>query len=115
MIRTFDDLDSAIFEEVDVTFTSFAYLIAGVRALSKVLVAMKAIFVNDRAFSSADTELTNWKLHLPVSKKELIRENGLVDQILFQAHMVVNAYVNDHYFLENTNFVEKCNDNASST
>lgn len=53
--------------------------------------ATKAMYANDRTFSSADTELLNWKLHLPVSKRELTKENGQVDDVLFQAHMVVNA------------------------
>ena len=39
----------------------------------------------------ADASLTNWHLHLPACKKEILGKGLEVDEILFQAHMVING------------------------
>lgn len=35
--------------------------------------------------------LTNWKLHLPPSKRDPLDSTGRVDEMLFQAHMMLNV------------------------
>lgn len=35
--------------------------------------------------------LTNWRLHLPQNKKDALQKNGMLDEMMFQAHMMMNA------------------------
>ena len=35
-----------------------------------------------------DSYQTNWRLHLPASKMEIVNKDGTIDELLFQAHMV---------------------------
>src|SRR5690606_32511625 len=45
----------------------------------------------DLRADAADTSLVNWALHLPEAKKELVGKDRKIDEMLFQAHMVVYA------------------------
>lgn len=38
-----------------------------------------------------DAYLVNWRLHLPESKKDFIKTEGQLDEMLFQAHMITEA------------------------
>lgn len=38
-----------------------------------------------------DAYLVNWRLHLPDSKKVFINNDGHLDEMLFQAHMITEA------------------------
>lgn len=40
-----------------------------------------------------DISLTSWILHLPPSKREVLDHEGKVDEMLFQAHMIISALV----------------------
>jgi len=39
----------------------------------------------------ADTHLTNWVLHLPTIKRKPMNRDGSVDEVLFEAHMIIGA------------------------
>jgi hypothetical protein len=43
------------------------------------------------ALDMADTHLANWTLHLPDEKKKPIDRDGMVDEVLFEAHMIAAA------------------------
>lgn len=91
--KTLDDYDDSAFAEDDVEYSSFAYRIDSVRNLGRVL-AVSSIDVFDiRAIETADSYLVNWALHLPASKRETISGEGQLDHMIFQAHMITNAYV----------------------
>lgn len=38
-----------------------------------------------------DADLVNWSLHLPSSKRDMLGNNSQVDEILFQAQMIISA------------------------
>jgi hypothetical protein len=40
------------------------------------------------AVDVVDSYLVNWRLHLPASKLEIVNNDGQIDEVLFQAHMV---------------------------
>lgn len=40
------------------------------------------------AVDVVDSYLVNWRLHLPATKLEIVNNDGHVDEMLFQAHMV---------------------------
>lgn len=47
--------------------------------------------ITDAIIDDADGRLVNWKFHLPEDKRDILRENGEVDEPLFQAHMNYNV------------------------
>lgn len=38
-----------------------------------------------------DAHLVNWRLHLPDTKKDFINSEGQLDEMMFQAHMIIEA------------------------
>lgn len=40
------------------------------------------------AVDVVDSYLVNWRLHLPANKLEIVNNDGQIDEVLFQAHMV---------------------------
>lgn len=44
-----------------------------------------------QALEMADTHLTNWSLHLPAEKRKPINRDGQADEVMFVAHMIVDA------------------------
>jgi hypothetical protein len=62
-----------------------------VRILGQVLAVGQNSDPEDPMADAADASLVNWGLHLPDCKKQLVGEDRRVDEMLFQAHMVINA------------------------
>lgn len=60
--------------------------------MQSVLTISSHIPPDDPILDVADSALTNWKLHLPLSKDDVIDEDGRVDKMLFQAKMLTNVY-----------------------
>lgn len=46
---------------------------------------------NDENLNRIETDLTNWRLHLPKSKKDALGADGRPDEMMFQAFMMLNA------------------------
>lgn len=46
--------------------------------------------LSDPVVHDVDASLMNRELHLPEGKKDVFRENGEIDDCLFQAHMLFN-------------------------
>ncbi len=72
-------------------FSSATYRIDAVRIVHRVLSATRAVPVDVSALDLADTHLANWGLHLPDCKKKIINRDGKVDEVLFEAHMIISA------------------------
>lgn len=90
--RTLQDYDDAAFTEYDEVFSSFTYLIDAVRILGRVLASNEGDSTELQSIELTDTSLMNWSLHLPDSKRaDLVGHNGNYDEILFQAHLIINA------------------------
>ncbi|OTA07350.1 Zn2Cys6 transcriptional regulator [Trichoderma parareesei] len=90
--RTLAEYDDRGFDEDDVGFSSYAYLIDTARILGTTLAA--GDIANKSAYSlvkSAEANLMSWELHLPRSKRDPVRSDGTIDEILFKAHMVFNT------------------------
>lgn len=45
----------------------------------------------DENLARIETLLTNWRLHLPSSKRDPLDRDGHIDEMMFQAHMMVHA------------------------
>ncbi|KAL7921451.1 hypothetical protein ACQKWADRAFT_321480 [Trichoderma austrokoningii] len=76
----------------DESFSSFAYLIDAARILGTTLAAGDT--ANESPYSlvkNAEANLMSWNLYLPQTKRDPVRRNGTIDEILFKAHMVMNT------------------------
>jgi hypothetical protein len=77
--------------EEDFAFSSFAYLVDVARIMGCVLSVRSELREPfDSLVSNADARMVNWGLHLPKYKQEVFQENGEIDELLFQAHMMIN-------------------------
>jgi hypothetical protein len=81
--------------EVEIVFSSIVYLYD----LSKIIQSIMEMFLNTGTFAEAmlehcDTKLAIWSSLLPACKRDLLQEDGYVDEIMFTAHMVSNVTIN---------------------
>lgn len=88
------EFDNRFFATEEIVFSSFAYRIDAMRVLGKVMLSaasQHAAFPGN--VDDADTSLTRLALDLPKSKTTMIAMDDYTDEMLFQAHMIINAYV----------------------
>jgi len=80
-LQSFDD---RYFSPTSQTFSSFAYRVEAVRILGQVL------FSTPETEETTEASLSNWALHLPKSKKQVLNPDKTCDEMCFQAHIVIN-------------------------
>ncbi|MCJ1281608.1 hypothetical protein MMC26_000928 [Xylographa opegraphella] len=92
--RYINEMDEYAFLDDEATFSSYAYRITAIRELGNLL-KLNLSFCPDSSeiVHAVDASLTNWQLHLPESKVTPLDENGKVDEMMFQAHMIINAAI----------------------
>ncbi|KAK4990034.1 hypothetical protein LTR50_002810 [Elasticomyces elasticus] len=88
--RTLGELDEVAFTYDTSAFSSFAYRIDAARVLGAVFTVARTQH-NAQAANIADVRITNWILHLPPGMRECVGTNGKVDEMIFQAHMIINS------------------------
>ncbi|KAM5380086.1 hypothetical protein ACJZ2D_003733 [Fusarium nematophilum] len=81
-----EDMDKIGFLDGGQEFSSFAYRIQGARILGRLQSGHKAKHV-----AQIEALLSNWRLHLPSSKQDVYQSDGHLDEMLFQAHMMIHA------------------------
>ncbi|KAK7186833.1 uncharacterized protein CC84DRAFT_1176010 [Paraphaeosphaeria sporulosa] len=87
--HTLQEYDDSAFAPEEIIFSSFTYLIDAIRILGKVFeVARLDSQFEYHAVDVVDSYLVNWRLHLPANKLEIVNNDGVIDEVLFQAHMV---------------------------
>jgi hypothetical protein len=87
--NTLQDYDDSAFLPTLPIFSSFTYLIDAIRILGKVFECARLDSTFEyHAVDVVDGYLCNWRLHLPPSKLDIVNNDGHVDEVLFQAHMV---------------------------
>ncbi|KND91881.1 hypothetical protein TOPH_03594 [Tolypocladium ophioglossoides CBS 100239] len=90
--RTLREYDNRGFEEGDVAFSSFTYLIDAARILGSTLAAGDILGKSPSSLvKNAEANIMSWDLHLPRSKRDPVRADGSVDEIMFRAHMAINT------------------------
>lgn len=94
-LHTLQDYDEDTFAGPEPTiFSSFAYLIDAIRVLGKVFEVArlaKTFNFSPEMVDVVDTYLCNWRANLPACKIDIVQPNGVIDEVLFQAHMVNNG------------------------
>lgn len=85
--------DRAFFSK-DIVYSSFAYRVDAIRILGTILKLDRSIYARDSNDTEAiEASLNSWLLCLPAAKRELLDCEGKADEMLFQAHMIINASV----------------------
>ncbi|KAL5339643.1 hypothetical protein BJX70DRAFT_363530 [Aspergillus crustosus] len=94
--RTLNDYDMREFlEDDDRTFSSFAELVGLTRGVELALVARPDMTLTTAPAICANTDatVTAWRSLLHPSKRDIVREDGSVDELLFKASMIIQTYV----------------------
>lgn len=86
-----EDLEDREFSGEQREFSSFAYRIAAGRNLGKFMRVPPIYGPEDENLARIEALLTNWKLHLPASKKDALSQKLQPDEMIFQASMMTNA------------------------
>lgn len=86
------EYDTRDFDEEATIYSSFTYLIDLVR-ISGSMLYMDGMSGRDLELvvENADAMLVNWQLHMPKEKRGIIDTNEDVDEMLFNAHSLLQA------------------------
>ncbi|KAK2011103.1 hypothetical protein LZ32DRAFT_606850 [Colletotrichum eremochloae] len=85
------DLEDQDFSGEDRPFSSFAYRVLAGRNLGKLMRVPPIFGPDDENLARIEALLTNWRLHLPASKKNALDQKLQPDEMIFQANMMTNA------------------------
>ncbi|OHE95513.1 hypothetical protein CORC01_09246 [Colletotrichum orchidophilum] len=88
---TLTDLEDQDFSGDDRQFSSFAYRILAGRNLGKFMRVPPIFGPDDENLARIEALLTNWRLHLPLSKKDALNQKLQLDEMIFQASMMTHA------------------------
>ncbi|RJE24377.1 transcription factor [Aspergillus sclerotialis] len=88
---TIAQFDERIFADEERDFSSYCYRIEAIRILGRVVAVQDMIEGQQDHVEAIDARVTSWFHHLPESKSELLRPDGSVDEMMFQATMIVNG------------------------
>ncbi|KAF5724637.1 C6 transcription factor [Fusarium mundagurra] len=99
--KTLQDFDCREFDSEDVVFSSFAYLIGATRCAAQVICMSpkRATREDSEAIiQSADSAFDAWLLLLPKDKKPVLKADGTIDELMFQAHLLIHVPLSDLRF-----------------
>ncbi|KAF9883854.1 hypothetical protein FE257_002745 [Aspergillus nanangensis] len=88
---TIAQFDERVFADEERDFSSYTYRIEAIRILGRVVGIQDLIEGQQDHVEAIDARITSWFHHLPESKAELLRPDGSVDEMMFQANMIVNG------------------------
>ncbi|KAJ5714578.1 uncharacterized protein N7483_011759 [Penicillium malachiteum] len=88
---TIAQFDERVFADEERDFSSYSYRIEAVRILGRVVATQDMIEGQQDQVEAIDARIASWFYHLPDSKLELMRPDGSIDEIMFQATMIING------------------------
>lgn len=94
--KTLQDFESREFAPEDTAFSSFAYLIGAVRSEALAMSTAPRTAIREGSatvIQIADSLLEGWLLLLPPNCKQPMTSTGEVDELMFQAHMLIHMFV----------------------
>jgi len=83
--------DQRLFSHEELPFSSYCYRIEAVRILARVLALTGSQEVHHDEVQAVDNALSGWAHHLPPAKVDIVNAFGEVDELLFQAHMIIQC------------------------
>ncbi|KAJ5623501.1 hypothetical protein N7490_012106 [Penicillium lividum] len=92
--KTLQDFDCREFAPDDPVFSSFAYLIGAVRCAAFAISTVPKNAVKEdspQVIQTADSILDGWVLLLPKGRKEVMSKSGEIDELMFQAHLLIHV------------------------
>ncbi|KAF4467412.1 C6 transcription factor [Fusarium albosuccineum] len=92
--RTLAEFDCREFADDNTSFSSFAYLITAVRCAALAISIAPKIAVKEaspQVIESADSIVDAWLLLLPKNEKQVMSKTGEIDELMFQAHLVIHV------------------------
>ncbi|BDD62354.1 hypothetical protein MPDQ_001872 [Monascus purpureus] len=88
---TVAQFDERVFADEELDFSSHSYRIEAVRILGRVVAVQDMEQGQQDQVEAIDARISSWFHHLPESKSELMRPDGSIDEMMFQATMIVNG------------------------
>ncbi|PTB78858.1 hypothetical protein M440DRAFT_1352697 [Trichoderma longibrachiatum ATCC 18648] len=98
--KTIEEFESREFSSEDTVFSSFAYLVGGVRGMASAMARVLDLPASNasesggpspKVLESVDSITEGWLLLLPESKRDIFSADGQVDELIFQAMMALHA------------------------
>ncbi|TVY43791.1 hypothetical protein LSUB1_G003475 [Lachnellula subtilissima] len=90
--RSLADYDNREFDDEDVVYSSWTYLIDVSRITSSILsINHEERGPGDPTIATADARILNWSLYLPQSKQDLISKDQKIDETMFLAHTIIKC------------------------
>lgn len=92
--KTLDDFDNREFASEEINFSSFAYLIGAVRCAALAVTTMPKLASKEdspRIIQEADSIIDAWSLLLPPDRTQVMSKTGEIDELLFQAHLLIHV------------------------
>ncbi|KAI1373352.1 hypothetical protein F4677DRAFT_220387 [Hypoxylon crocopeplum] len=86
-----EDFDDQLFSGEEREFSSFAYRVASIRNLGRMMRLPNSGFPNEENVNRIESLLSNWRMHLPASKQDSLNKDCQLDEMMFQAHMINHA------------------------
>ncbi|KAI2621860.1 hypothetical protein GGS21DRAFT_494563 [Xylaria nigripes] len=87
-----EDFDDQLFSGEEREFSSFAYRVASIRNLGRMMrLPADSGFMPEEVVDKVERHLSNWRLHLPKSKRDCLNKEGELDEMMFQAYMINHA------------------------
>ncbi|RDW57384.1 hypothetical protein BP5796_12834 [Coleophoma crateriformis] len=106
--RTLQDFDCREFANGTTSFSSFAYLVGAVRCAMLATSTVRATTNKEasaQVIQAADSIVDGWLLLLPKQRKQVLTKNGQIDELMFQAHLVIHvSTINLHRPLSDLKF-----------
>lgn len=94
-VATWLEYENREFAEIEVVYSSIVYLYD----LSKIVKSVMDMFLETGTFLETmiehhDTKFAIWRSLLPACKREPLRNDGSVDEVMFTAHMITGNAIN---------------------
>lgn len=99
--KTLEEFDCREFAFGNTSFSSFAYLIGAVRCAAAMVPFIQNITTKDvsqQVLCTADSIIDGWLLLLPTDIKQIIDKYGEIDELMFQATLVIHVYAIRYFF-----------------
>lgn len=92
--RTLHEFNCREFSPKNIPFSSFAYLIGAVQCAASAISATPRIAAegdSTHVIQAVDCSLDGWRLLLPPDRKQVMSETGEIDELMFQAHLLIHV------------------------
>ncbi|CAG8936662.1 unnamed protein product [Penicillium salamii] len=92
--KTLNEFNCREFALRDIHFSSFAYLIGAVQCSASAISTTPTVVTAEDSphiIQAADASLDGWLLSLPPDRKQVMNAAGEVDELMFQAHLVIHV------------------------